>query len=422
MEWFVQKARNGNQNVGVHKANKTVFLHSKYNPVKEASQLVGNMEIPIDSTEIMVIGMGAGYHIQELANQYPNLFITVIEFNYSYAKWAHTTLPLIGELDVNKKIKYIFSKNILLLKEMINRCISDKKVELYIYKPCLELIEDTGLVNLLKQIRLIKLSYASQKDKLENNFLLNTYEPVHGLNEYYNNLQNKDVILVSAGPSLTKQLSLLKEIADSKKFVLACVGTALKLLLQNKIIPQLVMISDANDAIMNQVVLKDVIDFPLFYLCTANHNAVKKYPGPKYIVWQKGYMLAEEYANKRNEPLIDTGGSVATTLLDLLVTCGAKSIALVGQDLAFTDNQTHASNINANKKVTITDTLIEVDDFYKRSKVYTPLNLFSYKVWMENYALTHHGQIPLWNCTEGGAFINNWKNESLNLYLETMKG
>ncbi len=421
MRWTKQETKTGDFSVKVIANDRTFFLHSRYNPRKEAEDLVSNFEIPNDSCKLLIVGIGAGYHVAQFLERYPDISIFVIEFNHLYALWAQENLPLVNTIIHNDKVTFLYSSNLFKLKNYLIDYLVKSSYELFIYKPSLELIEDKSIKFWFKQVRLLTTSFNNQKEKLEENFNSNLFYQNNGLSQFMNQFNSMPFILISAGPSLLKQMGLLKKMAETKKFVIACVGTSYKVLHEFGITPNFVMISDANAEIIKQFDFEYNCEIPLFFLSTANHHVVQNYRGPKFIVWQKGFHPAEKWAAITQEPLINTGGSVATCLLDLIVYLGAKSVALVGQDLAFTDNQTHSKGIHSNKTVQITESLIEINDFYQQKKVYTPLNLYSYRIWFENYALTVKDRGMLWNCTEGGAYIENWKNEKLECYFQTYR-
>lgn len=418
MKWSKIITKCGEAGVKLCRENKTFFLHSSYNPRKEAENLVKSVEISNDAKSLLIIGIGAGFHIEEFLAKYSELHIIVMEFNYNYTNWAKENLPIVRKLIEEKKIMFIYSQDLYELKNRLLNYLSQNAVELFIHKQSLELIEDQNLKLWFKQIRLVKNSYLNQKEKLEENFNRNVYNNYPGMS-HLNKYKECSFFLISAGPSLNKQLPLLKKISKNPKIVIGCVGTSFKLVHEFGIIPDFVMISDASEEINTQFDFEYNTNIPLYFLSTANHNAVSRYKGSKYIIFQEGYGPAANLAKTRNEPLILTGGSVATCLLDLMVKLGAKSVALVGQDLAFTDDQTHATGIGSNKKVIATDTLIEVEDFFRKKTIYTSLNLYSYKKWFENYA-KNSNDVDLWNCTEGGAYIQYWKNSKLDLYFKNV--
>jgi len=121
-------------------------------------------------------------------------------------------------------------------------------------------------------------------------------------------------------------------------------------------------------------------------------------------------------AKLRKEPFTKSGGSVATALLDLLVYFGANPIALVGQDLAYTNNFSHTDGSHAQKEISGSLTAL---DYYQKEQVTTERNLNSYRLWIENY-VKQEKDTGFFNCTEGGAYINNWKHISLDKFYKML--
>ncbi|MGM7634568.1 6-hydroxymethylpterin diphosphokinase MptE-like protein [Bacillus sp. Hm123] len=154
---------------------------------------------------------------------------------------------------------------------------------------------------------------------------------------------------------------------------------------------------------------------PLFYLSTAYHETVMLNKGPRRILWQKGFEEAEKIAALKQEPTIQTGGSVATALLDVMVQLGGESIALIGQDLAFTDGKSHSNQAHAQKEMKQTKASEKVLNYDRTGEVYTAKNLTIYRKWFESFA-KNHPHLHLYNCTEGGAYIHNWEHIRLQDY------
>lgn len=61
--------------------------------------------------------------------------------------------------------------------------------------------------------------------------------------------------------------------------------------------------------------------------------------------------MAEKFAEKHEQPLFSTGGSVATTTFSLIEWLGYEELYLFGQDLCFLAKQTHAENSISNREV-----------------------------------------------------------------------
>ena len=73
----LEETRNGQNTIKVN----GIYLHSKYDPIKEAISFVNaNIEEDQNTSGYLVLGLGLGYHVAELANR-TNKQITVLEPN-----------------------------------------------------------------------------------------------------------------------------------------------------------------------------------------------------------------------------------------------------------------------------------------------------------------------------------------------------
>lgn len=417
MRFNIIETKNGQQTVEIQNSGRKYYLHSRYNPRVEADRWVSNIQIN-KTQKIFIIGMGCGHHIKALVKKFPTTIIEVWEFNNFYYNWILSTGEIAAILCHNN-VSYFSSENIKEIQMQLFEKINNENSLFLIYKPSITLIgDDLDLIKgKLEDIEHIYSSFLNQKQALELNFENNMKLNDQGITKLINKYKNKPFILVSAGPSLTKQLPLLKEIKETTDVVVCCVGTALRPLTRSGIIPDYVMVTDPQDQITKQFEGTDTIKLKLFYLITANWKAVNYFNGERYVVYQEEYTEARRLAVKKNETLIQTGGSVATSLLDVIGKLGGNPIALVGQDLAFTGSKTHAEDTPLIQDVNKDLNYLEVDDFYLQGKVTTAKNLSIYRKWFENYLKKKQNSNRYWNCTEGGAYINGWKHDSLqNLY------
>lgn len=423
IHWELDDAQNGMPIVKILKENRTWYLHSRYDPEKEAFRWVERQTA--DLTKIperfLVIGMGAGYHVHMLHRRFPEVCIDVWDFNCRFGEWLSQSGLLSWLTDKSSLITYRYTESLEEFNRHLGQIMQEDEIYMLIHSPSLELIPSalSQWKLALEEQLLHTRAYFVQRKKLDENFYQNVLLNDPGVATWINQYVDKPMIMVSGGPSLTKQIKVLKKAIENngKTFVLGCVGTALIPLLNEGVLPDFVMISDASDSILEQFHGVNTTERPLFYLSTANHMTVKNYQGPRYIVWQKGYGPAEKIASERGEPIVETGGSVATCLLDLMVKMGGNPIALIGQDLAFSDGWSHASGTHARKRVKTDYANYEIDDFYRRGKVKTSLNLLSYLRWFERY-VENKDPNRFWNCTEGGAYIKGWKHGKLSDFLD----
>lgn len=89
-------------------------------------------------------------------------------------------------------------------------------------------------------------------------------------------------------------------------------------------------------------------------------------------------------ASLREEPLLRTGGSVSTTLFSLARLLGLGPITLIGQDLAYTDNQTHVEGTHLFQKWEQQAVGEQVLAYDRQGTVVAPRNLLLYKSGLKN--------------------------------------
>ncbi|MFS0575532.1 6-hydroxymethylpterin diphosphokinase MptE-like protein [Sporosarcina sp. 179-K 3D1 HS] len=400
---------------------KTNIFHSKYNPENEADTWVINLSKVLKQNEdVLVIGLGAGYHIKKLALQYKSQKIIGIEFNDEYYSWFLNSIFYKQLSNLNNVDLFSFSR--LSKKEQKQVFSPFSSTNIGIHKSGLDIFpsEYSSIFNLLKKLQYHQRTIYQQVESLYENFHKNISLNDPGIKDLKDTYSNRPMILVSAGPSLSKQLPLLKTIKEEGKITIGAVGTAIKPLLQAEVIPDFFMVSDPKVATLTQLSNIHIPEAKLLYLSTAFHETILLHSGERYIVYQHGFPEAEIRAKENKEPIIQTGGSVATSLLDTMVWLGAKSVALVGQDLAYTEGQSHAKGAHLQKNIIVTSNQLQVENYERNGLIFTSKNLSIYRDWFEKYAEEHHG-LPLYNCTEGGAYVTNWRNISLQQYSNTFK-
>lgn len=396
--------------VQIQHKGKQITFHSKYDPLNEASRWAKTeLELVELNYGITILGLGAGYHVIEIAQLHPNLDIHVIEFNEQYYNWfMGSPFSLKMNEFSNIEISFIESISKKQQKSVFSQKYSNNTI---VHKSAFDTLPPKyiSIETTLKDIQMQQESIRRQIDNMNYNFEKNSILKDKGIADLHNQWRDQPAILVSAGPSLHKQLPLLKKIQQESNIPICAVGTAVKPLLQSGIIPEIIVIIDPNIGTFDQLTTLDLPETPLFYLSTAYHDTIQLHTGPRRMLFQGGFDKAVSLAEQRKEPLIKSGGSVATALLDLLVYLGANPIALVGQDLAYTNNLSHTDGAHAQKEKLGSLTVL---DYYQKGQVTTERNLNSYRRWIENY-VKQNTKVQFFNCTEGGAYITNLKHISL---------
>lgn len=222
-------------------------------------------------------------------------------------------------------------------------------------------------------------------------------------------LENIPAIIVSAGPSLDKNIKELKK-AEGKAFIIG-VDSALKALVREGIQFQIALSVDPRK---NPDVFADerVNCFP--YVLENYSIPIIAERNTNHLFFEGGYgfetfkRVIRELTGKKLDSL-RTGGSVATEALSMAIDLGFHTVIFVGQDLAFTDGRGHVSGFEkseeADKAHVAGSTLTEVEAI-DGGRVQTDIQMDAYRQWFEKKIEENNDCVTFYNATEGGAKIH----------------
>lgn len=232
------------------------------------------------------------------------------------------------------------------------------------------------------------------------------------------NIKNIPAIIVSAGPSLDKNINELKQ-AKGKAFILV-VDTALKALLKRDIIPDLIITIDSHKppVLFMHPRFKDI---PMVVCDCSNYELYLFHKGKRFYFSETDSYISYIYEKGTGEKLYptETGGSVANNAFSLANILGFKNIILVGQDLAYTDKKKHTTDAYGNSDDNLlkdNKKYFEVDDVYG-NKVYTESNMNLYCKWFESQ-IVRYTDLNVIDATEGGAKIEGSEIMTLKEAIE----
>ncbi|MBF7045752.1 motility associated factor glycosyltransferase family protein [Campylobacter volucris] len=220
------------------------------------------------------------------------------------------------------------------------------------------------------------------------------------------NKKAKSAIIVSTGPSLSKQLPLLKRYQD--KFSIFCVDSSYSILAKNDIRPDFVLMSERThfsaDLLKQNYenIDKDII----FILLSLVHPSVIKYlenTNRKYILipYPTIFFNDIKLCDFGKSP---SGSTVALNALQLACEFNHENIIFIGQDLAYgEDGKTHASGYYYED-----EELEEAKELIKaygaNKEVLTSATWNTFRLTIQNYIANKKG-FKFYNATEGGARI-----------------
>ncbi|EAL1145438.1 motility associated factor glycosyltransferase family protein [Campylobacter coli] len=222
------------------------------------------------------------------------------------------------------------------------------------------------------------------------------------LNERKNKFDN--AIVVSAGPSLTKQLPLLKACQD--KAVIFCADGALSMLEKEGIVPDYVTNLDFTDLAMKFFQNKE-------NKTSLNILSCATYPNLVHFLDNKSVILRDDPLcqrfNLNDFGYIGTGAHVSHFSYTLALALGFKNIIMIGQDLAFDEEgNSHSKGFDFGEKFSGEENIdkLKVPAYAGKGEVLTHITWNDYRIKLEYLFACNEQKAKFYNATEGGARIN----------------
>lgn len=413
-----EDAKDGTKIISIEKDNRKLYLNGKYEPKKFIQQEIEKLGDINYMAPIFIVGLGNTIFIKEILKRTEKTVNIAI-----YEPSLSLFLKLLQEIDIvelfeNRPIgfiidglneeetttiieKYLVFNNLPFLKKYIQpnyeELYPDKVVDF------LKEIEAKVRKSIIRENTIIYFSNIAVKNILNNvSYLCDNYQV-----QQLAGVLPRDIpgILVSAGPSLNKNIMELKK-AKNRAFIIA-VDTAIKPLLKAGIEPDItIMVDGVKPKELFEIEGGEYI--PLIMSITSSSKVADYHKGKKFF-----FAEGERYINQmfryvgQNFYGLETGGSVATNAMSLLVNLGYSTIILVGQDLALTGNKTHADGTFKDKMDIIDTSKAFMVDGYYGEKVPTRQDFRLYLEWFNSYikSVKSMKDITIIDATEGGARI-----------------
>ncbi|EOY5110420.1 motility associated factor glycosyltransferase family protein [Campylobacter coli] len=216
-------------------------------------------------------------------------------------------------------------------------------------------------------------------------------------------------IIVSTGPSLTKQLPLLKKYAN--KATIFCADSSYPILAKHGIKPDYVCMLERTE-ITAEFFNHDFGEFDkdIVFVCAGvvHPKTIEYLKNKTFIITQK-VLAFPYYINLKNFCYAAVGFSVAHTLSYLATYLSHKNIIFIGQDLAYAENgNSHPDDYqnSANYESQMYEHILTTA-YGGNGKVETHSIWLLFKNWFENEMIpnTRKMGITTYNCTEDGARI-----------------
>ena len=232
------------------------------------------------------------------------------------------------------------------------------------------------------------------------NMLDNVTEIVNnpGINLLYDKFKGKPAVIVATGPSLKKNMHLLKGLED--KTLIISVDASFKYLMTNGIKPHMVTSLEREHEIQQFFDGFDPDEVKDIYMtaCPVLFNHVyQSYAGPQIIVYRN---FDHFKWLEIDRGILDIKLSSSNMAFKIAEALGCDPIILVGQDLAYgEDGETHVTEVPFSSE--------GEGIFYVKGNIAEKVKVnsgwFSFLRAYEVDIANHKGRVI--NCTQGGAFI-----------------
>lgn len=431
----LEETRRGDKTLVVEKDDKKTYLHSKYNPIREAEAIIEEYKDIKEDTTIIFYGTGLGYHIDLFLERHPNI-------NY----YIYETIPeLLYQYLSNKTIEKLPSrklKNIMLANDtketniFLNNVIDQNKGEIFLielpvhkkifseeYKTFFDLFE-----KIVKNKRSsLRTNYAFQKRWIINsmkNFgeVLSTPNILMSKKEIF---KDKPAVLVAAGPSLNEEIENLRYIKDNGLAYIFSVGSAINTLIHHGIYPDAACTYDPtahNQKVFETIKEKEIKEIPMIFGSSVGYETLLDYPGDKYHMITSQDTVSKYYLKSEDNKEIDIvqdASSIAVVTMQLLHELDFSPIILVGQNLAYRGKERYSEGIGYySKEVTEQEMQngLWVKDVYG-NEILTNTGFNNMRQQMEFY-ISKFSAMNVINTTKGGANIEGTRFMELKEILE----
>lgn len=407
------------------------FMHSSYDPIKEAKRLA---EAHSKEGHFHVLfGFGLGYLARELFYKLgKDEYLLIVEPNIQVFQLALKTTDFSCLIE-SDRVFFNIGEELSYLKPYIHLLVHNgylNKVNFIVSpnynKVYPELKQD--VTNLFKETSMLELininTFHHFAKPWQDNFLNNMYQAIFA--KPFSSMVKKlscPVVIAAAGPSLTKQLPLLRMIRD-KVFIL-CAGSAINSLLVNEVKPHAIVTVDGGEANYYLFHGLNTDSIPIIYSFTVHKDIPSNHYGIQFVFNDNPTLkpwIKKLY--QRDIGFAKGGQSVANYCLDIACQMTTGPICFIGQDLAYTNNQTHAEGSKNGRTLDI-DKVSREKRYTKTTGYYGEQVLTDYvflgmKRTFEQY-IEHLKDIgdnrPIVNATEGGAIIEGAINCSFKQFI-----
>ncbi len=409
-------------NFVVEYENTRCFTHSIYNIDREMEEMFSHIS---KETEVLfVFGFGCGYALRYITLNFKNIKeVHVIEPDINLFKHVleKVDIGILGKLKISLYLNSHLEDSITILRSKISGKIHIGFAYHLSYRSLFKgYFEEVNRV-LVKYIQNVAVTISTEYRFMHDwiyNVMKNIKHSNFPVERIIEKLKGVPAILVSAGPSLDRNIELLNEVKD--RALIVAVGSAAKILHNRGIVPHLRFALDAQPHEKTVLEGIDTSAAPLVYTDSLYKDILPEYEGPKIKMVTQVEFMDQYLYKKSNLPFIPikTGFSVANVALDMLCKTECKRIIFMGQDMCFTEDRNYAKGAWSDPRVKDMN-----NKYLIREKDMFGNDVFTNKVYLgiRNYLeqrMKEYPDLEFVNCTEGGLEVQGAPNRTFKGVLD----
>jgi hypothetical protein len=331
-------------------------LASRRDPIVEAKRLVERVDVR-DSAAVLVLGFGLGYHVAELARSMGKAGVLfVFEPDVALLRAVFERIDCSGWLKGSNVAFFVDADDEAAIAARADGLEGLLAMGLTVleHPGSLPRLGDLAtrfsarFTRVFQAVRTSVVTTMVQTEATLRNLTQNLdhYATAPGVGELRGVLAGRAAIVVSAGPSLARNLEALSRPEAAERFCIIATQTVLKTLLSRGIRPHFVTALDFHQIstrFYEGLSPRDVEGVTLVVEPKVNPAVPAAFPGAVRVVGDQfletllGPGLAPKHA------VLPAGATVAHLAYYLARHLGCDPVVLVGQDLGFTDGQYYSA-------------------------------------------------------------------------------
>ncbi|MBL0922395.1 MAG: DUF115 domain-containing protein, partial [Phycisphaerales bacterium] len=333
------------------------LLASAKRPLEEAERLASSVDVR-EAAGVVVMGFGVGHHVGAMARRLGREGLLVVFEpdvgllraaleRVDCSEWMReTNFALLTEPDDGAALSGALQGLEALLA---------MGVEIVEHAPSRDRLGEGGaafgrtLARVMSAVRTNVVTTMMQTETTVRNTLMNLdrYVSGDGVAELAGLFAGRAAVVVSAGPSLARNVALLARPGVRERVVIVAVQTALKPLLSAGVRPHFVTALDHHEIsrrFYEGLTERDVAGVTLIAEPKANPAILDAFPGMIRCPGDTtlNLLLGEPVDGTERHGTAPCGATVARLAYYIARLLGCDPVALVGQDLGFTDGQYYA--------------------------------------------------------------------------------